>query len=89
MVDINDIMKELAEYIRMQEEAAAMVESLKDQIKERMTAAGVESLAGSEHKATYKTVTSSRVDTAAIKRDMPEVAARYTKMTTTRRFTFA
>lgn len=73
----------------MQEEAAAMVESLKDQLKERMTAAGVESLAGSEHKATYKTVTSYRVDTAAIKRDMPEVAARYTKMTTTRRFTFA
>lgn len=88
-MNIDSIMKELAEYIRMQEEAAAMVESLKDQLKERMTAAGVESLAGSEHKATYKTVTSSRVDTAAIKRDMPEVAARYTKMTTTRRFTFA
>lgn len=88
-MNIDSIMKELAEYIRMQEEAAAMVESLKDQLKERMTAAGVESLAGSEHKATYKTVTSSRVDTAAIKRDMPEVAARYTKMTTTRRFNFA
>lgn len=88
-MNTDSIMKELAEYIRMQEEAAAMVESLKDQLKERMTAAGVESLAGSEHKATYKTVTSSRVDTAAIKRDMPEVAARYTKMTTTRRFTFA
>lgn len=88
-MNIDSIMKELAEYIRMQEEAAAMVESLKDQLKERMTAAGVESLAGSEHKATYKTVTSSRVDIAAIKRDMPEVAARYTKMTTTRRFTFA
>lgn len=89
MVDINDIMKELAEYIRMQEEAAAMVESLKDQLKERMAAAGVDSLAGAEHRATYKAVTSSRVDTAAIKRDMPEVAARYTKTTTTRRFTFA
>lgn len=88
-MNIDSIMKELAEYIRMQEEAAAMVESLKDQLKERMTAAGVESLAGSEHKATYKAVTSSRVDTAAIKRDMPEVAARYTKTTTTRRFTFA
>lgn len=88
-MNIDSIMRELAEYIRMQEEAAAMVESLKDQLKERMTAAGVESLAGSEHKATYKAVTSSRVDTAAIKRDMPEVAARYTKMTTTRRFTFA
>lgn len=88
-MNIDAIMAELAQYIRMQEEAAAMVESLKDQLKERMTAAGVESLAGSEHKATYKAVTSSRVDTAAIKRDMPEVAARYTKTTTTRRFTFA
>ena len=88
-MNIDAIMAELAQYIRMQEEAAAMVESLKDQLKERMTAAGVESLAGSEHQATYKTVTSSRVDTAAIKRDMPEVAARYTKTTTTRRFTFA
>lgn len=88
-MNIDAIMSELAQYIRMQEEAAAMVESLKDQLKERMSAAGVDSLAGSEHKATYKPVTSSRVDTAAIKRDMPEVAARYTKTTTTRRFTFA
>lgn len=88
-MNIDSIMKELAEYIRMQEEAAAMVESLKDQIKERMTAAGVESLAGSEHKATYKTVTSSRVDTTALKKDLPEIAARYTKTTTSRRFTFA
>ena len=88
-MNIDSIMKELAEYIRMQEEAAAMVESLKDQIKERMTAAGVESLAGSEHKATYKAVTSSRVDTTALKNDLPEIAARYTKTTTTRRFTFA
>lgn len=88
-MNIDTIMAELAQYIRMQEEAAAMVESLKDQLKDRMSAAGVDSLAGSEHKATYKAVTSSRVDTAAIKRDMPEVAARYTKTTTTRRFTFA
>lgn len=88
-MNIDSIMKELAEYIRMQEEAAAMVESLKDQLKERMSAAGVESLAGSEHKATYKAVTSSRVDTTALKKELPEVAARYTKTTTTRRFTFA
>ena len=88
-MNLDTIMAELAQYIRMQEEAAAMVESLKDQLKERMTAAGVESLAGSEHKATYKTVTSSRVDTASLKKDLPEIAARYTKTTTARRFTFA
>lgn len=88
-MNIDSIMKELAEYIRMQEEAAAMVESLKDQLKERMSAAGVDSLAGSEHKATYKAVTSSRVDTTALKKELPEIAARYTKTTTARRFTFS
>ena len=88
-MNLDTIMAELAQYIRMQEEAAAMVENLKDQLKTRMTAAGVESLAGSEHKATYKAVTSSRVDTAALKKELPAVAARYTKTTTTRRFTFA
>lgn len=88
-MNIDSIMAELAQYIRMQEEAAAMVESLKDQLKERMTAAGVESLVGSEHKDTYKAVTSSRVDTTALKKDLPDIAARYTKTTTARRFTFA
>lgn len=88
-MNIDAIMAELAQYIRMQEEAAAMVESLKDQLKAHMTAAGVESLVGSEHKATYKAVTSSRVDATALKKDLPEIAARYTKTTTARRFTFA
>nr|DAF79388.1 MAG TPA: Exonuclease [Caudoviricetes sp.] len=88
-MNINAIMAELAQYIRIQEEAAAMVESLKDQLKAQMQAAGVDTLAGDEHKATYKAVTSSRVDTTALKRDLPEIAAQYTKTTTARRFTFA
>ena len=86
---INQIMSELAQYIRVQEEAAAMVEALKDQLKAQMQAAGVDTLAGAEHKATYKAVTSCRVDTTALKKDLPEIAARYTKTTETRRFTFA
>lgn len=88
-MDINAIMAELAQYIRMQEEAAATVEHLKDQLKAQMQAAGVDTLAGDEHKATYKAVTSSRVDTSALKRDFPEIAAQYTKTTTARRLTFA
>lgn len=87
-MNLDTIMADLAQYIRMQEEAAAMVESLKDQLKDRMAAAGVESLAGSEHKATYKAVTSSRVDATALKKELPEIAAKYTKTTTARRFTF-
>lgn len=88
-MNINQIMSELAQYIRVQEEAAAMVEALKDQLKAQMQAAGVATLAGAEHKATYKAVTSCRVDTTALKKDLPEIAARYTKTTETRRFTFA
>lgn len=88
-MDINATMAELAQYIRMQEEAAAMVEALKDQIKAQMTAAGVDTLVGAEHKATYKAVTSNRLDTAALKRDLPDVAQQYTRATETRRFTFA
>lgn len=86
---LDEIMGELAQYIRMQEEAAAMVEALKDQLKQHMTAAGVDTLSGTEHKATYKAVTSSRIDTAALKKDMPELAQKYTKTTETRRFLFA
>lgn len=88
-MDINAIMAELAQYIRIQEEAAATVEALKDQLKAQMQAAGVDTLAGAEHKATYKVVTSCRMDTTAIKKELPDIAARYTKTTETRRFTFA
>lgn len=68
-MDINALMAELAQYIRIQEEAAATVEALKDQIKAKMTASGV--------------------DTSALKKDLPDIAAQYTKTTETRRFTFA
>ena len=87
-MNINETMRELAQYTRLQEEIAAMVEGLKDQLKNYMVENGLDVLTGSEHKATYKTVTSSRIDTSALKRDMPEIAAKYTKTTETRRFWF-
>ena len=87
-MNINEIMKELAQYTRMAEEIAATVEGLKDQLKQYMNENQLETLTGAEHKATYKTVTSSRIDTTALKRDMPEIAAKYTKTTNTRRFLF-
>ena len=88
-MNINEIMRELAQYIRLQEEAAATVEASKDQIKQYMTENQLDTLAGDEHKATYKAVSSSRVDTAALKRDHPDIATAYTKKTETKRFTFA
>lgn len=88
-MNIDSIMKELAEYIRMGEQIAATVDDLKDQLKQYMSKNQLETLTGTEHKATYKAVTSSRIDTTALKRELPEVAAQYTRATETRRFTFS
>lgn len=88
MVDINAIMAELAQYTRMAEEIVATVDGLKDTIKKYMEENQLETLTGNEHKAMYKTVTSSRIDTAALKRNAPDIAERYTKTTETKRFTF-
>ena len=86
--NLNALMREIAEYSRMAEEIGATLDSLKDSLKKYMDENGLDSIAGNEHKASYKAVTSSRIDTTALKRDMPEIAAKYTKTTETRRFLF-
>ena len=88
-MDINAIMAELAQYTRMAEEIAATVDGLKDTIKKYMEENQLETLTGNEHKATYKTVTISRIDATALKRNAPDIAEKYTKTTETKRFTFA
>lgn len=88
MDNLNALMREIAEYSRMAEEIGATLDSLKDSLKKYMDENGLDSIAGNEHKASYKAVTSSRIDTTALKQDMPEVAAKYTKTTETRRFLF-
>ena len=88
-MDINEIMSQLAQYNRIAEETAAIIDGLKDKLKGYMIAEGIDTLTGSEHKATYKSFTSTRIDTKAIKRDLPDVAARYTTTASTMRFTFS
>lgn len=88
-MDINAIMAQLAQYQRMAQETADIIDGLKDQIKSYMTENGIDTVNGNEHKATYKAVESSRVDTTALKKELPDIAARYTKTSSTMRFTFA
>ena len=86
---IDGIMKSLAEYTRLEEETSAIIEGLKDELKAIMTAQNTDTLTGTEHKATWKSVTSSRIDTTALKKNLPDVAKAYTTSTTSRRFTFS
>ena len=88
MKNIDSTMKELAQYTRIMEEAAATVDGLKDEIKKYMEEHNTDILTGTEHKASYKAVTSNRIDTAALKKDRPDIAALYTKTTETKRFLF-
>ena len=89
MKNIDIIMGELAQYTRLQEETAAIIDGLKDELKNIMRAQNTEVIQGTEHKASYKAVISSRIDITALKKDAPEIAAKYTRTTKSRRFTFA
>ena len=59
------VIESLKEWEALQEEAAAMVESLKDQIKAEMTARNVEELSAGQYTARFTSVLSSRFDSTA------------------------
>ena len=79
--------RELRQLQNLIDEAQAEAEALKDAIKAAM--GDSESIQAGEYKITWKAVTSSRIDTSALKKALPDVAERFTKETTVRRFTVA
>ena len=79
----------LRELTTLIETLTAEADSIRDEFKAAMVAAGDEVLTGNGWKATWKTVTSTRLDTAALKKDMPDIAAKYSKTSTTSRFCFS
>ena len=87
--EIQNKVNELRELRRMADELAAEIENIQDAIKAHMTAIDADTLAGADYKITWKTVTSSRFDSTAFKKAMPELAERFTKSNTSRRFTVA
>ena len=78
--------KELRELRRMADELATEIETVQDAIKAHMVALDVDTLSGVDYKITWKTVESSRIDSKSLKAELPELAARFTKVSTTRRF---
>ena len=76
--------KELMELKRMKEELEAEITAMEDEIKSVM--GDEETLLAGAFKVDWKTVITSRIDTTALKKMMPEIAERFMKQTTTRRF---
>ena len=85
--EIESKVRELRQLQQLIEEAQAEAEAIKDQLKAHMGRS--EELRAGEYKITWKPVTTSRLDTAALKKALPDVAAAFTKETTVRRFSVA
>lgn len=86
-MSINEIeakARELRQLQKLIEEAQAEAEAIKDEIKAAM--GDSESIIAGEYKITWKAVTTSRFDSTALKKAMPDVAERFTRATTSRRF---
>ena len=76
--------RELRQLQALIDEAQAEAETIKDAIKAAM--GDSEAIQAGEYKITWKSVTSSRLDTAALRAALPE---RFTRNSTTRRFCVA
>ena len=89
-MDINEMESKARELRQLQaliEEAQQGAEAIKDAIKAAM--GDSESVVAGEYKITWKPVTSARIDTSALRKALPDVAAAFTKETTVRRFCVA
>lgn len=81
---MEDKIRELQELKRMLEELEAEITSLEDAIKADMGQR--EELTAGAYRVTWKPVTSRRIDTAAMKKALPDVCERFMRETVVRRF---
>ena len=79
--------RELRQLQNLIEEAQAEAEAIKDAIKAAM--GDSEAIQAGEYKITWKPVTTTRLDSKALKAALPDVVERFTKTTTVRRFCVA
>lgn len=87
--ELTNTVRELKELKAFAEQIADEIAALEDMIKAEMTARNIDELNVGVYKVRWTTVNSSRFDTTAFKKAMPELAEQFTKNTTARRFSIA
>ena len=85
-IEINTNVRELQELRRMKEELEAEITALEDTLKQHMRDTGVYEINALTGRITWLEASSSRLDSAALKKELPELYARYSKETKTRYF---
>jgi len=89
MKNLENKVREYKEMKRLAEEAQAVIDSIADEIKAEMTAQGVSEMDVDIFKIRWTPITSERLDTTALKNELPDIAARFTKTSHSRRFVIA
>lgn len=79
--------RQYKQYKRMEDELKAELDKLAEAIKAQVPA-GAPVIAG-EYKISLASVTQSRIDATALRRDMPSVADKYSKETSYERLTIS
>lgn len=85
--ELESKVRELRQLQQLIEEAQAEAESIRDSIKAHM--GDSEELRAGEYKVTWKAVKSTRIDTTAMRKALPDVVQAFTHETTIRRFCVA
>ncbi len=88
-IEIASLITSLKEWESILEDAKNEVESLKDSIKREMESREVEELETPAGIVRYTKVLSSRFDSTAFKKALPEVYKSYIKQVASRRFTIS
>lgn len=87
IVELKKKIEELKSLQALIEEAEAEAEAIRDELK--ATLGDQEEMRVDCYKVTWKRVKSHRLDSKSLKAELPEVAARYTVESETRRFIVA
>lgn len=88
-IEITSKIEALRSLEELIEEAKAEAESLRDDIKSEMLSRDTEELTAGQYIVRWTSVLSTRFDTTAFKKVMPEVYKAYTKQVSSRRFSIS
>lgn len=83
------VVAQYREWKRIEEDAKKELEKVKDQLKAEMTERNTDEIDGDDFKITWKMVYSNKFDSAALKKEFPELAEKYTTPNNYRRFSVA
>ena len=84
--ELNAAVHELKQLKTLDQKITEKIKTLEDQLKLHMSDTNMSTIIGDDYNVSWYEVSSSRLDIAAIKRDLPDIATQYTHASVTRRF---